>query len=71
MRGNPRDLVSATQFYSDAIKAGDSAPEARRGLGLSLLRSGQAVEAKAALTEYLRLRPDAPDAKAINALLAN
>jgi len=70
MRGNPRDLVSAAQFYSDAIKAGYTAPEARRGLGLSLMRSGQVTEAKSALTEYLRLRPDASDAKAIAALLA-
>jgi predicted Zn-dependent protease len=71
LRGNPRDLVTAAQFYSDAIKSGYSAPEARRGLGLSLMRSGQATEAKAALSEYLRLKPDASDAKAITALLAN
>jgi beta-barrel assembly-enhancing protease len=71
LRGNPRDLVSAAQLYSDAIKAGYSAPEARRGLGLSLMRSGQVTDAKSALTEYLRLKPDASDAKAINALLAN
>lgn len=70
-RGNPRDLVIAAQFYSAAIKAGYTAPEARRGLGLSLMRSGQISEAKAALTEYLRLKPDASDAKAINALVAN
>jgi predicted Zn-dependent protease len=70
-RGNPRDLVSAAQFYGDAIKAGYSAPEARRGLGLSLLRSGQATDGRAALNEYLRLKPDASDAKAISALTAN
>jgi Putative Zn-dependent protease, contains TPR repeats len=70
-RGNPRDLVSAAQFYGDAIKAGYTAPEARRGLGLSLLRSGQMTDGKAALDEYLRLRPDASDAKAISALMAN
>jgi hypothetical protein len=71
MRGNPRDLVTAAQFYSDAIRGGYSAPEARRGLGLSLMRSGLMTEAKAALTEYLKLKPDASDAKAISALLAN
>jgi Tfp pilus assembly protein PilF len=64
-------LVSAAQFYGDAIKAGYTAPEARRGLGLSLLRSGQMTDGKAALDEYLRLRPDASDAKAISALMAN
>jgi peptidase M48-like protein len=70
-RGNPRDLVSAAQFYGDAIKAGYTAPEVRRGLGLSMLRSGQLVDGKAALNEYLRLKPDASDAKAISALVAN
>ena len=71
MRGNPRDLVTASQFYADAIKGGYSAAEARRGLGLSLMRSGQITEGKSALSEYLKLKPDASDAKAINALLAN
>lgn len=70
-RGNPRDLVSAAQFYGEAIKAGYAAPEARRGLGLSLLRSGQVTDGKAALNDYLRLNPEASDAKAISALVAN
>lgn len=70
-RGNPRDLVSAAQFYNDAIAQGYSAPEARRGLGLALLRGGNATNGKAALAEYLRLKPDASDAKAISALLSN
>jgi predicted Zn-dependent protease len=70
-RGNPRDLVSASQFYGDAIKAGFTKPEARRGLGLSLMRSGQTSGGKAALTEYLRMMPEASDAKAISALIEN
>lgn len=68
-RGNPRDLVSAAQFYGEALKAGYAAPEVHRGLGLSKLRSGQATDGKAALAEYLKLRPDASDAKTISALL--
>lgn len=70
-RGNPRDLVTAAGFYGDAIRAGSTVPEARRGLGLSLLRSGQVTDGKAALAQYLQLKPDAADAKAIQALLAN
>jgi predicted Zn-dependent protease len=70
-RGNPRDLVSAAQFYGDALKAGYKAPEVHRNLGLSLLRSGQATDGKAALAEYLKLKPDASDAKTIHALMAN
>lgn len=70
-RGNPRDLVSAAQFYKQAMAAGYAAPEVRRNLGLALLRSGNTVEGQAALKEYLLLEPSAPDAKAISALLAN
>ncbi|MFC7537902.1 M48 family metalloprotease [Sphingomonas sp. GCM10030256] len=70
-RGNPRDLVSAAQFYGEAIAAGYSAPDGRRNLGLALLRSGQALEGKTALQQYLKLSPDAADAKAISALVTN
>lgn len=70
-RGNPRDLVSAADFYQQAIAQGYAAPEARRNLGLALLRSGHATEGKAALEIYLRLSPDASDAKTISALLSN
>ena len=49
IRGNPRDLASAAQFYGEAIAAGYTGPDARRNLGLSLLRNGQATEGKAAL----------------------
>ena len=45
LRGNPRDLVSAAQFYGEAIAAGYSAPDARRDLGLALLRSGRLARA--------------------------
>lgn len=69
-RGNPRDLVSAAQFYRDAIARGDAVAEAYRGLGLSLLRTGQPDEARAALSEYLRQKPGATDAPAIATLLS-
>jgi beta-barrel assembly-enhancing protease len=71
LRGNPRDLASAAQFYGEAIAAGYTAPDARRNLGLALLRNGESTQGKAALEDYLRLSPDATDAKAISALLAN
>jgi Zn-dependent protease with chaperone function len=70
-RGNPRDLQAASQLYRDAAAAGYSGPELQRNLGLSLLRNGQGEEGKGALREYLRMQPEASDAKAINALLAN
>lgn len=69
-RGNPRDLVSAAQFYQEAIGKGDAPPEAYRGLGLALLRSQQVVEGQAALATYLRLKPAATDAALIATLIS-
>ena len=69
-RGNPRDLVSAAQFYQEAIGTGDAPPEAYRGLGLALLRSQQVAEGQAALAMYLRLKPAAPDAALIATLIS-
>ena len=69
-RGNPRDLVSAAQFYQEAIGMGDAPPEAYRGLGLALLRSQQVAEGQAALAMYLRLKPAAPDAALIATLIS-
>jgi predicted Zn-dependent protease len=71
VRGNPRDLITASQYYGEALKAGYAAPEVKRNLGLTLLRTGQVIEGKAALLEYLRLQPSASDAKTISALLEN
>jgi TPR repeat protein len=69
-RGNPRDLVSAAQFYQEAIGRGDAPVEAYRGLGLALLRNQQAAEGQAALATYLRLTPAAPDAALIATLVS-
>jgi predicted Zn-dependent protease len=68
-RANPRDLVSAAQFYREALAAGYAGPEAHRNLGLALMRSGNASEGVPELQNYLRLMPDAPDYGAINALV--
>ena len=71
LRGNPRDLVAAADFYGQAIAQGYGSPDVRRNLGLALLRSGQVAQGKTALEEYLKLSPNAADAKTISALLAN
>lgn len=68
-RGNPRDLVSAAEFYQASIDALDAPPEAWRGLGLSLLRSQRTLEGRKALQEYLTRKPDAIDAKMIAQLI--
>lgn len=70
-RGYPRDLQTASDLYRQAAAAGYTAPELRRNLGLALLRNGESVEGRKALQEYLQLKPDASDAKAIASLIEN
>lgn len=68
-RGNPRDLVNAAEFYSNATTADPGLAEAYRGLGLSLIKTGRPSEGRVALRRYLTLKPDAKDAGMI-AMLA-
>jgi Zn-dependent protease with chaperone function len=68
IRGNPRDFVSAADFYRQAIAMRADFAESYRGLGLSLLRGQDAAEGKEALRQYLTLRPDASDAALISSL---
>lgn len=67
-RGNPRDLVAAADFYASAVALDPALPEAQRGLGLALLKTGQGEEGRAALARYLALRPAATDAAMIGML---
>lgn len=69
MRGAPRDLANAAQFYAQAVALDPAHAEAQRGLGLSLLKTGQPVAAMAALRGYLALKPDASDAKLIQMMI--
>ena len=67
-RGRPEDLTAAAGFYRQAL-AGQGAPvEARRGLGLALLRAGDRAGARTALGAYLNGRPDASDAPMLRQL---
>lgn len=68
-RGHPRDLVSAIDFYRQAIALDGNVSVAWRGLGLALLRSKQVEEGRAALKEYLKRVPDAQDAPMLKALV--
>ena len=76
----PRDIVPSDSLAllsvaqmgradAAAIAAGTPPAEAWRGLGLSLLRAGEAEEGRAALKTYLERRPDAKD-RAMIAMLA-
>lgn len=68
-RGTPADLTAAAGFYRAAVAAEAAPVEAWRGLGLALLRAGQADEGRAALKTYLERRPEAKD-RAMIAMLA-
>jgi predicted Zn-dependent protease len=68
-RGNPRDLVASAGFYREALAKDPALADADRGLGLSLLRTGQTTEGKAALGRYLAAVPDASDAALLRSMV--
>jgi hypothetical protein len=70
-RANPRDLTTAADLFRQAIAKGYADPDVHRELGLSLLRNGEQTEGKAALQQYLTLKPDAADKGVIRMLVAN
>jgi beta-barrel assembly-enhancing protease len=55
------DYKIAMDAYSDAITKTDAPPEAHRGLGYILLKTGEQAKAQTAFRTYLELRPAAPD----------
>ncbi len=60
-RGRDGDFQKAAGFYREAIASGLPLPEARRGLGLALLRSGASEEGRQMLKQYVQMKPDAVD----------
>ncbi len=68
-RGNPRDLIHAAEFYTNAVAADPMLADAYRGLGLSLLKTARPTDGRAALRRYLQLKPDASDAGMIAMLV--
>ena len=60
-RGHQRDLMNAADFYAKAVALDPAMAEAKRGLGLSLIKTGRTSEGAAALRQYIALKPDAPD----------
>jgi len=68
-RGRPEDFKAAAAFYRDGIAVGGAPLEAWRGLGLALLRGGDAAQGQVALRTYLEKKPEAKD-KAMMAMMA-
>lgn len=69
-RGTPRDLSNAAEFYGNAVALNSQNSTAYRGLGLSLMKSGEPSKGRIALARYLELKPDAPDAGMIRMMLS-
>jgi predicted Zn-dependent protease len=62
LRNRKGDDVRAAQSYAAAVVYPDAPPDAWRWHGISLLKQGRPTEARAALSKYLMMKPDAPDA---------
>lgn len=68
-RAQAGDFQAAAGFYRDAVAAGGAMPEIWRGLGLSLIKGGEAEAGRKEIHEYLRRAPDAED-RAMMVMLA-
>ena len=62
LRGRPGDRERAITSYAAAVSLADAPAEAWRAHGYALIQAGRRDEGKAALSRYLALAPDAPDA---------
>jgi hypothetical protein len=69
LRNRPGDDVRAAQSYAIAVAYPDAPPDAWRWHGLSLIKQGRQVEGRSALTRYLALQPNAPDAPFIRQMI--
>ncbi|NJC33254.1 putative Zn-dependent protease [Sphingomonas jejuensis] len=67
-RGTADDLRHAEAWYQAAIVRPDAPAEARRGLGLTLLRRGEVAAGRAAIASYLEHRPNASDGAMLRAM---
>ena len=70
MRNAEGDDAKAAGAYATAITLPDAPPEAWRGHGYALLKSGKTTEGRDALNQYLTMNPDAKDAGIIRFTLA-
>src|SRR5436190_14889192 len=62
LRNRNGDDVRAEQSYAAAVAYPHAPADACRWHGISLMKAGRTLEAKAAFARYLTMKPDAPDA---------
>lgn len=70
-RGDTGDGERAVADYQAAIASGNPLPVTWRSLGQALLQAGQPQNGRQALSTYLALAPQAPDAALIKQVLEN
>ena len=70
LRNRRGDMERAEQSYAIAVAYPDAPPDAWRWHGLALIKQGRTGEAKAALSHYLSMKPDAVDAAYIRQMIS-
>ena len=70
LRNRRGDMERAEQSYAIAVAYPDAPPDAWRWHGLALIKQGRTGEAKAALSRYLSMKPDAVDAAYIRQMIS-
>lgn len=69
-RDSEGDWARAAQSYAIAVAYPDAPAEAWRWHGVALLKQGRKAEGQAALSRYLAMKPDAPDAPFVRQMAA-
>ena len=70
LRNRQGDDLRAAQGYAVAVQYPDAPPDAWRWHGLSLIKAGRRAEGRSALSHYLALQPNAPDAPFIRQMIS-
>ena len=69
LRNRAGDAERAAQGYAVAVGYPDAPADAWRWHGLSLMKQGQGAQGRAALSRYLTMKPNAPDAPFIRQMI--
>jgi beta-barrel assembly-enhancing protease len=70
LRNKTGDEARAAQGYAAAVAYPDAPADAWRWHGIELSKAGRRAEARAALTRYLAMTPNAPDAAFVRQMIA-
>jgi hypothetical protein len=69
LRNRKGDDIRAAEGYAVAVRYLDAPPDAWRWHGIMLTKAGRRDEARAALTRYLAMTPNAPDAAFVRQMM--